>query len=186
MEIGDTLYVTTRDDWRAWLEANHATASGIWLIGYRKHAGRPSLDYAAAVEEALCFGWIDSTRKRLDDDRYAQRFTPRRPGSGYSQPNIERLRRLATAGRLEPDVHASVEDLLEQEFEWPADVLESLRADERAWRNFQQFPEPYRRIRVAFVDAARGRPEEFQKRLANLVRKCAQGKKFGYGIEAFY
>lgn len=186
MRITETLYVTSRQQWRAWLEENHAEADEIWLVAYRKSAGKPSIPYSHAVEEALCFGWIDSIRKSLDHERSAQRFTPRRSGSSYSQPNIERLRRLVEHDRVMPHVLESVIPILERPFDWPQDVMQALQADERAWAHFQQFPAAYRRIRVAYVDSARSRPDEFEKRLRNLVSKTAQGKRFGYGIEDFF
>jgi uncharacterized protein YdeI (YjbR/CyaY-like superfamily) len=186
VRITETLYVYTRGDWRVWLEANHAGTDEIWLVGYRKHTGRPSLQYADAVEEALCFGWIDSIRKKIDDEAFAQRYTPRRPGSPYSQPNIERLRHLANKGAVMPEVLASVFELLNAPFDFPADVMDALRNNDAAWNNFQRYSEAYRRIRVAFVDSARNRPEEFEKRLHNLIRKSEQNRQFGHGIEAFY
>src|SRR2546430_10940490 len=79
MEIGTTLYVKDRRQWRAWLARHHKTAPEIWLIYYKKHSGRPRIPYSDAVEEALCYGWIDSITKPVDEDRWAQRFTPRRP-----------------------------------------------------------------------------------------------------------
>lgn len=182
----DTFYTADRAEWRRWLEAHHALADDVWLVTYRKKTGKPSLPYPHAVEEALCFGWIDSVRKSLDDERLAQRFSPRRPGSPYSQTNIERLRNLVAAGLVMPTVLASIADLLERPFEWPADVMAALRENERAWMHFQSFPVAYRRIRVAYVDGARKRPEEFRKRLDHLIDKTANGKQFGFGIEDFY
>lgn len=181
----NTLYVSTRADWREWLAANYRTADDVWLVAYKKATGRPSLRYCDAVEEALCFGWIDSTRKGLDAERYAQRFSPRRPGSTYSQPNIERLRDLRRERRLMPEVLRSVNDTLDAPFQYPEDVVDALRANPAAWENFQRYSEPYRRIRIAYVDAARGRPEEFEKRLAHLIKMTERDRQFGYGIERY-
>src|SRR5438309_6482273 len=100
MEITKTLYVTNRDDWRAWLEEHHATEPEVWLIFYRKASGRPRIPYDEAVEEALCFGWIDSLVKRIDDDKFAQKFTPRRDRSKWSALNIRRVRNLIEEGRM--------------------------------------------------------------------------------------
>ena len=94
MDIGETVQVTTRAAWRAWLERHHATAREIWFIYNKKASGKPSVAYGDAVEEALCYGWIDSTVKTLDPHRYAQRFTPRKAGSNWSAPNLERVARL--------------------------------------------------------------------------------------------
>jgi uncharacterized protein YdeI (YjbR/CyaY-like superfamily) len=186
MEITRTLYATTRDEWRAWLAENYRTEKEIWLVYPKKQAGKPRIPYADAVEEALCFGWIDSTQKGLDDDHTAQRYTPRRPGIPYSQTNQERLRRMIAQGKVLPEVLESIGDLLDQPFQIPADIRQALQANEPAWSNLRGWPEPYLRIRVAHVDYARDDPDEFQKRLRNLVEKSRQGKQYGFGIEAFY
>ena len=100
MEIGETLYVTTRDDLRKWLEKNHKTKKEIWLIQYKKATKKPSINYVEAVEEALCFGWIDGLEKGMDTERYALRFSPRRPKSNWTETNKERVRRLLAEGRM--------------------------------------------------------------------------------------
>jgi hypothetical protein len=186
MEITETLYATDRDAWRAWLAQHHRTAKEIWLVYPRKHTGRPRIPYADAVEEALCFGWIDSTQKTLDDDHTAQRYTPRRPGIAYSQTNQERLRRMIAQGKVLEEVRESLGDLLDQPFRAQPDILAALQADEEAWSHLRRWPESYLRIRVAFVNAARDDPAEFDKRLRHLLDKSRQGKQYGYGIEAFY
>ena len=187
MTIGETLYVHRRADWRDWLQAHHATAREIWLVAYKKATGRPSLPYGDAVEEALCVGWIDSVRKTLDAERTAHRFTPRKRRGGYSQPNQERLARLLAAGQVHPAVAASLTDLDVEAFVYPEDILDALCAVPAAWAFFEQCPAPYRRIRVAFLESVRhSRPNDFAKRLQNLVAKCEAGTYFGYGIESFY
>jgi uncharacterized protein YdeI (YjbR/CyaY-like superfamily) len=100
MEIGETLYVTTRDDFRKWLIKNHRTKKEIWLIQYKKATKKPSIDYVEAVEEALCFGWIDNTQKSIDAERYATRFSPRRPKSNWTETNKDRVRRLIAEGKM--------------------------------------------------------------------------------------
>ena len=186
MEITRTLYATDRDAWRAWLAENYRTEKEIWLVYPRKHTGKPRIPYADAVEEALCFGWIDSTQKTLDDDHTAQRYTPRRPGVAYSQPNQERLRWMIAQDKVLPEVRESLGDLLDRPFQVPPDILAALQADEQAWAHLQRWPQAYLRIRVAFVDYVRDDPEEFQKRLRNFIDKSRKGKQFGFGIEAFY
>ena len=99
MEITDTLRVDHRAAWRAWLKKNYKTKKEIWLIYYRKSSGKPRIPYNDAVEEALCFGWIDSNVKTLDEERFAQRFSPRKPKAAYSPANRERLRKLIAEGR---------------------------------------------------------------------------------------
>jgi uncharacterized protein YdeI (YjbR/CyaY-like superfamily) len=100
MEIGETLYVITRDDFRKWFEANHKSKKEIWLIQYKKATKKPSINYVEAVEEAICFGWIDGFEKGMDAERYATRFTPRRPRSNWTETNKERARRMIAAGRM--------------------------------------------------------------------------------------
>ena len=185
MEITETLHAPTREAWRAWLAEHHDAKDEIWLVGHLKRTGRPCVAYADAVEEALCFGWIDSTRKKLDAESFAQRYTPRRPGSGYSQTNRERLAVLIREGLVHESVLEALGDF-SVNYDLPEDILAALRADDATWRHFQRFPPAYQRIRVAYVDAARGRGDEFRKRLDHLVRKTAEGKQFGYGIERFY
>ena len=100
MEIGETLYVTTEQGFRKWLEENHQTKKEIWLIQYKKATGKPSIHYIEAVEAALCFGWIDGTQKSMDEERYALRFSPRRPKSNWTETNKERARHLIAEGRM--------------------------------------------------------------------------------------
>ena len=186
MEITRTFYATERDAWRAWLAEHHRTEKEIWLVYPRKHSGKPRIPYNDAVEEALCFGWIDSTQKTLDDDHTAQRYTPRRPGIPYSQPNQERLRKMIAQGKVLAEVRESIGGLLEEPFQIAPDIRRALQASAGAWENLQRWSASYLRIRVAFVEHARDDPAEFQKRLRNLVDKSRQGKQFGFGIESFY
>lgn len=186
MEITKTLRAADRETWRAWLAAHHATEREIWLVYPRKATGKPRIPYNDAVEEALCFGWIDSTQKTLDEDHTAQRYSPRRAGVAYSRPNKERLRRMMAQGKVAEHVLARVADMPLDDFAIPPDILRALKASPAAWENLQRWSDSYLRIRVDFVDDARDRPDDFEKRLANLVRKSEQGKQFGYGIESYY
>ena len=186
MKITNLLSVSTREEWRAWLKAHYRTESEVWLAYPRKGSGRPRVGYNDAVEEALCFGWIDGTVRGVDAEVFAQRFTPRRPGSPFSQPNRERLRRMIAAGKVIPGVLEKLAGVDLEHFDAPADVVAALRESPAAWESFQRFSEPYRRIRLAFVDAARGRPDEFAKRLKHLVRMTEKGCQFGFGIEPYF
>lgn len=175
------------DELRDWYERNHRTAGQLWLVMPSKASERTGVSYNDAVEVALCYGWIDSIRRRHDDESTVQRYSPRRRGSGYSQPNIERLRRLREQGRLLPEVAAAVAPVLARPFVFPDDILAAVEANPAAWANYTRFSPAYRRIRVAYIDAARDRPDEFAKRLAHFVAKCAQDKQIGYGgIDAYY
>jgi uncharacterized protein YdeI (YjbR/CyaY-like superfamily) len=181
MDIGETLYVTNRNDWRTWLEGSFETVDEIWLVFPKKASGKDSIPYNDAVEEALCFGWIDSIVKGIDEHHTARRFTPRRPNSGYSQPNKERLKWLAENNRLHPSIAESVQPILEEEFVYPEDILSAIKTHEKAWANYQTFSGAYKRIRIAYIDSARRRPEEFKKRLASFIKAAEQNKLTGYG-----
>jgi uncharacterized protein YdeI (YjbR/CyaY-like superfamily) len=187
VEITQTLYVIDPNEWREWLQAHYKTEKEIWLVYYKKETGKPRIGYNEAVEQALCFGWIDSIVRSLDEERTVQRFSPRKPGSGYSQQNIERLRHLVAQGLVMEEVVSSLGDLLEREFVFPPDILDAIRADDQAWENYQKFSEPYKRIRVAFIDGARKRPAEFKKRLNYFIKMTRDNKLIGFGgIEKYY
>lgn len=186
MNITSIFYAPDRKTWRDWLENHYRHEKEIWLVYYRKQTGKPRIPYNEAVEEALCFGWIDSTVKNLDGDRIVQKFSPRKPNSEYSQTNKERLHWLIAQGKVMPDVLETLGDISVEDFEIPSDILQALQANEQAWRNFSQYSGSYQRIRIAFVDTARKRPVEFQKRLKHLIWMSEKNKQFGYGIEKFY
>ncbi len=181
------LHVTTRAAWRAWLKANYKSRTEVWLVYSRKSTGQPRLAYNDAVEEALCFGWIDSIVRSIDAERFAQRFSVRKPGSRYSQANLERLRALIRRRRVMRDVLPTIPDLSETDFRIPADILQAIRANPRAWKHFRGFSPAYVRIRIAYIDGARRRPAEFRKRLAHFVRETEANRLFGFGgIEKYY
>ena len=179
MQLGKTLYVTQRKAWRAWLRKNHKAEKEIWLIYYKKHTGKPRIAYNDAVEEALCYGWIDSTVKLIDHERSAQRFSPRRPKSFLSETNKERARRLIKARKMTRAGLEQIQAQLSQEFRLAKDIIAELQKDAMTWKNFQAFTESYQRIRVGWIDAARHRPEIFQQRLRYFLKMTAQNKKFG-------
>jgi uncharacterized protein YdeI (YjbR/CyaY-like superfamily) len=188
MEKLDTLYLTERKAWREWLQKNFDKKNDIWLVYPKKASGKPRIEYNTAVEEALCFGWIDSTVKSHDTDHTMQRFTKRRPKSSYSQANKERLKWLYKENKIHPSIRKSVKAIIDQEFKFPLDILEEIRKDDIAWKNYQRFSDPYKRIRIAYIDSARKRPEEFKKRLLNFIAKTKENKHikgFG-GIDKYY
>ena len=184
----ETFYSSDRAAWRRWLSENFEKKTEVWFVFPMKQAGEASLSYNDAVEEALCFGWIDSTIRHIDPLHRAQRFTPRKDFGYYSRPNIERLIRLDKKGLIHPKVRPTVASFIEAEYIFPEDILAVIRTDEAAWKNFQGFSEPYKRIRVAYIDAARKRPEEFKKRLESFLAKTRENKLivgFG-GIDKYY
>ena len=136
----------------------------------------------------MCFGWIDSVAGSMDEDHHLRRFTPRRKGSPFSRPNIERLIWLDSQGMIHPDVRPQIEDVISKEYVFPKDIIRRLKKDETVWNNYQSFSEPYKRIRVAYIDAARDRPEEFKKRLKNFISKTKENKIIGGadGIDKYY
>ncbi len=182
MEITEILYAADRAQWRNWLAGHFESCREIWLVFPLKASGEQGMTYNDAVEEALCFGWIDSTAKALDEGHQVRRFSPRRRGSPYSRLNIERLVRLDSLGLIHPKIRPSVEEIISRPFTFPEDILDEIRSDEQAWSNFLNFSESYKRIRIAYIDDARGRPREFEKRLASFIRRTKENRLItGYG-----
>jgi uncharacterized protein YdeI (YjbR/CyaY-like superfamily) len=187
LDEAELLYVTNGREWRDWLKRHYRSEKEVWLVYYKKHTGKPRISYNDAVEEALCFGWIDSIVRSIDVDRYAQRFSPRNRKSPYSQANKERLRGLVKQGKVVDEVLATLGDLAEEQFEMPPDILKTIKSNKKAWKNFQAFSLPYIRIRIAFIDAARNRPQEFTKRLGYFIEMTEKNRQFGFGgIEKYY
>ncbi|MGA1820254.1 MAG: YdeI/OmpD-associated family protein [Thermoplasmatota archaeon] len=181
------VYFATREEWRSWLEGNFDKEKEIWLIYPHRSSGRPRIVYNDAVEEALCFGWIDSTVKKYDHESSMQKFTPRSQGSSYSQPNKERLKWLLERNMVHPSLIDNVREVANEEFVFPDDIIDAIREDKAAWKNYQNFSESYKRLKVAYIDDARKRPEEFEKRLNNFIKKTRENKQFGYGgIEKYF
>ncbi len=186
MKITKTFYTTHRRTWREWLKKHSKSEKEVWLIYYRKESGKARIAYNDAVEEALCFGWIDSIVKSYDGERIVQKFSPRKRNSPYSQTNKERLQRLIQRRKVSKDVLVSVGDLATEGFTIPDGILRALKANRKAWANFQGFSGSYQRIRVAYIDSARNRPGEFEKRLKHFLDMTAKGKQFGFGIETYF
>ena len=186
MEITQTLYVTNREDWRNWLKEHYRTEKDIWLIYYREDTGKSRIPYNEAVEEALCFGWIDSINKNLDKERNVQRFSPRKSNSDFSQTNKERLKRLISQGKVIPEELDRISELDLDHFDYPSDIMAAIRENEQVWKNFQKYSEAYQRIRIAYIDAGRKKPGEVRKRLKHFIQKTEKDKQFGFGIEDYY
>lgn len=178
-----TLEVGDRQQWRKWLAQHHASSPGVWLVFYKAHTGVKSITYDEAVREALCFGWIDSLVKRLDDDRYAFKITPRKPTSKWSDLNRKRWGELKAAGLLTPSglVAAPTSDTYAAKPaipELPTYIAKALRADSKAWQFFRDLAPTYRRHFVAWIHTAK-RPETREKRIRESIRLLASGKKLG-------
>lgn len=180
------VYCPDRASWRAWLEENHRVAFGIWLIYYKKHTGQPRVSYDEAVEEALCFGWIDSKPNRLDEDRYMQLFTPRKPKSPWSRLNKERVARLIEDGLMTEAGMALIEAAKENGFwtildpvenlEVPDDLQEALEANPTALSYFEAFADTYKKGILWWIISAK-RPETRANRVAKTVAMAENNKK---------
>lgn len=186
MKINKTLYVTNKDAWRSWLIKNSKTKKEIWLVYYRKFSGKKRIHYNDAVDEALCFGWIDSTVKSIDKEKFAQRFTPRRKGSNLSEMNKERVRRLIKQKRMTPEglnaINHTFNHLEDKKtrFVIKKDILMVLRKNKVAWKNFKKFPEGYKRIRIGYIEGEREYSKvEFNRRLNYLIKMTEKNKRFG-------
>jgi uncharacterized protein YdeI (YjbR/CyaY-like superfamily) len=185
-----TLHVTKRREWRAWLQANGGKENEIWLVFYKKHTGEARLAYDDAVEEAICSGWIDSIVKRLDEERYIQKFTPRNRGSKWSDLNIQRAKKMIAAGLMTTAGMALIDRAILQQrqpqakpkpdenFQMPDFILEGLAADKEAWKYYQALAPSYRRLYCRWVASAK-KEETRQKRLAELVATMRAGRKLG-------
>jgi uncharacterized protein YdeI (YjbR/CyaY-like superfamily) len=183
----NTLDVRTRAQWHAWLEKHQATAADIWLVFHKQHTGTRSLDREASVEEALCFGWIDSLVRRLDDQRYAVKFTPRKPDSRWSDVNRHRYASLEKRGLLMPAGRANspngkraytVRQRRPIEAPMPAYIARAFKAAPAAGRFFESLAPSYRRAYVGWIDAAK-RAETRERRLREAVARLAKGEELG-------
>jgi uncharacterized protein YdeI (YjbR/CyaY-like superfamily) len=178
-----TLRVRTRREWRAWLEKHHQSSPGVWLVFYKAHTNVASMPYEDAVREALCFGWIDSLIKRIDDERYAFKVTPRKPTSKWSALNRKRWAELKAAGQLAPAglAAAPTDNTYAPKPaipELPAYIRSALTTNPKAWKFFQQLSRTQRRNFVVWIHTAK-RPETREKRMRESIRLLAAGKKLG-------
>lgn len=182
----DVLYVSSADELRDWFDANHATATELWLGYWKKASGKPSVTWSQAVDEALCVGWIDGVRYSIDEDRSAQRFTPRRKGSTWSAINVAKVAALIEQGRMRPagiaafDARDPAKTAI-YAYEQPTGVLgaddeAAFRADERAWADWERRPPSYRRTATHWIVSAK-RPETRARRLAQVIEASAKGER---------
>ncbi|MBD1915419.1 MULTISPECIES: YdeI/OmpD-associated family protein [Cyanophyceae] len=179
----NSVQVESRAEWRAWLAENHARTEGLWLITYKKRPGRPHVSYDEVVEEALCFGWIDSKGNKLDDERTMLWMAPRKPDTGWSALNKKRITVLAEAELIMPPGLAKIEaakldgswELLDaiERLEVPADLAAAFRANEVAWDNFDAFPRSAKRGILEWIASAK-RAETRERRIAKTVELAAQ------------
>ena len=179
-----TLDARTSAQWRVWLAEHHDSASEVWLIFHKRHTGQPSIAYNDAVDEALCFGWIDSLIKRLDDARYARKFTPRKPGSRWSTANRTRYAQLQASGRLMPaglkraPTDRSGDAPRPSLTKIPQYIQKAIKSRPAAWNYFGSLAPSYRRMYIAWIDSAKHQ-ETKARRLAEAIGRLAAGKKLG-------
>jgi uncharacterized protein YdeI (YjbR/CyaY-like superfamily) len=183
----DLLTVEDRAAWRRWLARHHAGEAGIWLVFYKKHTGRGGLDYEESVCEALCFGWVDSLLRRIDDDRCARKFTPRKPKSNWSESNLRRFAQMVAEGRMTAAGLALAPTLPPAQTAPPARgaapevpdyIAAALRSHGEAWTHFSRLPPSHRRLYVRWIEDAK-RPETRLRRLAEAVGRLALNQKLG-------
>ena len=182
-----TLRVRTLDQWCDWLDKHHASESEVWLIFYKQHTGVASIDYQDALDEALCFGWVDSLVKRLDDRRYARKFTPRRADSRWSAVNRKRYAELKAQGRLKPPGlerpptdrgYGPLPPRLSMPARLPTYIQAALRKHPIARRHFEALAPSQRRRYFAWIDSAK-RERTKLRRLEEAIRLLASGKVLG-------
>ena len=177
--------------WRRWLEANHAAVSEVWVVCYKKHAqrpGRPTLTYGQAVEQAICFGWIDGLKRRIDDERYTHRFTPRKPDSHWSESNRERLARMRSQGLMAVAGEAAVESSIRSgawekparaaRVEAPAELVVALESDTDARAGWAALSRAERRRYEVWIGMAK-RDETRARRLAESLTLLRRGDRLG-------
>jgi uncharacterized protein YdeI (YjbR/CyaY-like superfamily) len=177
------FYPKNRRAWRAWLEKHHASKSGIWLMYYKKHTGQPTVTYDESVEEALCFGWIDSKPAKLDDERHLLYFCPRKPKSVWSKLNKTRLERLLETGLVAPAGLLAIEVAKKngswsaidasENMEEPDDLVLALEGNAKALEFWRQFPSGVRKTILQWILSAK-RPETRAKRIEETVRLAAE------------
>jgi len=183
VKISRMLTVTTRAEWRAWLAEHHDNQSEIWLVYNKRGSGRPRVLYDEAVEEALCFGWIDGIAKPIDQNRYAQRFTPRREKSEWSALNRRRFAQLVKEGRMTPaglarQPKGSAPSRRRATDAVPADIRKALAKNRAAKRFFDELAPSYRRLYVHWIDSAK-KEETRARRLREAISLLAQERKLG-------
>ena len=183
----EPIFFESPEEFYAWLEEHHATATEVYVGYWKKHTGKASLTWSQAVDQALCFGWIDTRVHRIDDDRHMQRFTPRKPGSNWSKVNVEKMKRLTDAGLVKPAGLAAFEKRREdrtgvysferkEEARLEPEQEERFRANPAAWEFFESQAPWYRRTAIHLVISAK-KPETRERRLNQLIEDSAAGRR---------
>jgi uncharacterized protein YdeI (YjbR/CyaY-like superfamily) len=184
MNISKTIYLKNREAWRAWLEKHHDREKEIWITFYKKHTGKPCVSYNDAVEEALCFGWIDSIVKRIDEEKYAQKFSVRKESSAWSDSNRKRVQKMIEEGRMTDAGRAKLSEAFYQpqpkqerkKFSMPSDLKAALNANPQARENFARFAPGYQQNYFHWIITAK-REETRTRRIAEAVELIAKNTK---------
>lgn len=183
------FYAADHEQWRQWLSLHHGTQAGVWLVFYKKETGKPAIAYEAAVEEALCFGWIDGVVKKIDDARYARKFTPRRNNSGWSELNKKRAARMIRQGRMTETGLAKINAAKESglwdkdprpqiSFDVPPELAKALARNKKAKESFDKLAPSYRRHYIAWIAVAK-KPETKRQRIEESIALLEKGEKLG-------
>ena len=179
----------TREQWRNWLKKNHANEPEVWLVFLKKHTGRQNVSYSDAVEEALCFGWIDGVKRSIDEDRYMHRFTPRKPNSNWSESNKKRVQRLISANQMAPAGEESIKLAkksgkwstpanIPAEFSMPREFDARLKRNKKASTFFASLAPSYQRQYIAWIATAK-RPDTRKRRVDEAMELLKRGEKLG-------
>ena len=183
-EITELIYFPSREKWRKWLEKNHAKKKDVWLLYYKAHTGKKRIPYDDAVEEAICFGWIDTTVKKVDHESFAQRFTPRNPKSSWSETNLMRARKMILEGKMAKSGLEKLGNALNEKIKkknsmsTPKDLKEALGKKPRALENFMKYPPSHKRHYLWWLADAK-KPETRKRRIKKVVEFALENKKPG-------
>lgn len=183
------LYVTDRGKWRRWLSQHYATEAGIWLVFYKKETSKPTIAYEDAVEEALCFGWVDSIIKKIDAEKYARKFTPRKDKSNWSELNKKRARKMIKEGLMTDAGEAKIEAAKKNglwgraaaagiSFEMPLEFTRALAKNKKAIGNFEKLAASYRKHYIGWINTAK-RAETKKKRIKEAIHLLEKGERLG-------
>jgi len=189
IELNKALLFKNRGEWRSWLEKNHMISNEVWLIHYNKLSSKKNLNHFDAVEEAICFGWIDSKLKKIDEERFILRYSPRKPRSVWSKINKENAEKMISLGKLMPAGFDKIEEAKKQGF-WdtaytnlvkerlPSDLKKALIMNKTAWNNFQRFANSYRNMYIGWVKNAKTEKTR-KRRISEVVKRSFNNKKPG-------
>ena len=189
IELANALFFKNRDEWHNWLEKNHRAINEIWLIHYKKSSGKKGLNHFDAVEEAICFGWIDGKLKKIDEERFILRYSPRKSKSVWSKINKENAEKMISLGKMTKAGFDKIEEAKKQGFwdtaytnllreQLPSDLKNALIVNKKAWNNFQKFANSYRNMYIGWVKNAKTEKTR-KKRISEVVKNSLENKKTG-------